>query len=165
MRPRGRPAPSAPGEGIVIDRMRTADLDEVAALERVVFPNPWPRVLFERDVVDDGINQTFVARKGRLLVGYLIGWLVVDELHIGNVAVLPAARRDGVATVMVRRALEIARGRGVVRATLEVRASNAAAIALYRKFGFNEVAIRRGYYTDDGEDAIVMLLTFGGSLR
>jgi ribosomal-protein-alanine N-acetyltransferase len=142
----------------MISRMRRSDLDDVVELERRTFPTPWPRTLFERDLPNDGINQAFVARDGDGLVGYLISWLVVDELHIGNIAVTPGRRRSGTGTALLTHVLDLAREREVRRVTLEVRVSNAAAIALYRKFGFNEVAIRKGYYADDGEDALVMLL-------
>jgi ribosomal-protein-alanine N-acetyltransferase len=85
---------------------------------------------------------------------------VADELHIGNIAVAPAVRRRGIGRRILEHCLDDARARGIEIATLEVRVSNDPAIALYEKLGFRPVAMRRGYYSDTGEDALVMMASF-----
>jgi len=98
-----------------------------------------------------------VFRLNSMVVGYGGFWLVVDEAHITNIAVHPHYRRQGYGTMILRHLLEAAASRHAIMATLEVRESNAVALNLYRKFGFRPVAIRKHYYSDSGEDAIVML--------
>lgn len=90
------------------------------------------------------------------LVGYVCFWVVFEELRLMNLAVAPHARRQGVARALVRHALSRAREQGADRALLEVRASNEAARRLYAGFGFRQVAVRAGYYTDPCEDAVLM---------
>src|SRR5262249_53844871 len=97
---------------------------------------------------------------GTRLLGFLIFWLVHDELHILNVATHPSHRRRGVAWAVLEAALDRGRQNRCTLATLEVRRSNEAALSLYRAFGFRAVGIRPNYYVDEGEDAIVMVLDF-----
>jgi ribosomal-protein-alanine N-acetyltransferase len=134
------------------------DLDAVLAIEGAVFSSPWSRRAFEREV--DGTvpaSITWAALDDGALVGYLVSWLVEDELHIGNVAVAPRAQATGVGTALLRRALADAAERRVRFATLEVRVSNVRAIRLYERFGFRPVAMRKRYYADNDEDALVMM--------
>ena len=138
------------------------DLDAVMEIQRASFKNPWSTELFKRELTHDWstillAEEPLSAGKPALL-GFLIFWLVHDELHILNVATSPAARKRGVAKTLIRQSLDRGRKAGCTLATLEVRRSNEAAITLYKSFGFRPVGIRPNYYVDEGEDAIVMVL-------
>jgi ribosomal-protein-alanine N-acetyltransferase len=144
-----------------IRRMAARDLDRVLAIEHAVFPAPWSRASFEGEL--RGRNSVpWVAERDGEVVGYLISWRVADELHIGNIAVAPAVQRRGVGRRLLAHSLDDARAGGAAFATLEVRVSNDRAIALYESFGFRPVAMRRRYYSDTGEDALVMMANFEG---
>ncbi len=140
-------------------RMQPADLPEVMAIERLSFSHPWLESTFQGELQNRGISHPVVAvsaPEGRL-IGYVLYWLVGDEMQINNVAVHPDWRGRGVGERMLRAVMEEAKGRGAMVAVLEVRASNAAARALYeRKLGFGFLAVREGYYTQPDEDAIVL---------
>ncbi len=140
--------------------MRVEDVDAVLVIERLSFPLPWSRESFIREIREIDNSRLLVVTEdeeaGADLMGYACWWEVVDECHITNFAVAPAHRRKGVADVLLGRILEDAKGRGLLRATLEVRLGNAAAIALYEKWGFTAAAMRRRYYPDNSEDALVM---------
>lgn len=140
--------------------MRVEDVDRVLAIERLSFPLPWSRESFIREICEIDNSRLLVVTEdeetGADLMGYACWWEVVDECHITNFAVAPAHRRKGVADVLLGRILEDAKGRGLLRATLEVRLGNAAAIALYEKWGFTAAAMRPRYYPDNSEDALVM---------
>ncbi|MFH0777559.1 MAG: ribosomal protein S18-alanine N-acetyltransferase [Candidatus Eisenbacteria bacterium] len=138
--------------------MRVDDVDEVALMERLIFPAPWPRQAFIRELKDSSGSICLVARQGMVLAGYLVAWLVCDEAHIGNVAANPEMRRRGVARHLIAALVRHAEGRTVRRITLEVRVSNTPAIKLYKGFGFKAISMRKGYYIDNREDAFVMLL-------
>jgi ribosomal-protein-alanine N-acetyltransferase len=148
-------APEIPG--LVIRPMRIEDVDEVALMERLIFPSPWPRQAFVDEVKEGTGSFSIVARSGRPLAGYLVAWFVLDEAHLGNIAVNPELRRRQIATELMKSLIQEADERMVTRITLEVRASNVGAIRLYRKFGFRAISMRRGYYIDNREDAFVML--------
>ena len=147
----------------VIRSMRLDDIDEVALMERVIFPSPWPRQAFASELREGTASLCLVARIRNLLAGYLVAWFVMGEAHLGNVAVTPEFRRSGIATRLTKKMIEEAEARAVRMITLEVRASNLPAIKLYRNFGFKTIAMRRNYYTDNGEDALVMLLELAPS--
>lgn len=124
--------------------------------------NPFGRFLTARLDPDGG------AREGDL-VGYMCYWLVFDELRLMNLAVEPSMRRRGIASDLIRHMLSVGRESGAVRAVLEVRASNVAARSLYERVGFRQVALRRRYYTDPVEDAVLLgmepLQEYSPSLR
>jgi ribosomal-protein-alanine N-acetyltransferase len=141
--------------------MASADLDRVLQIEHAVFSTPWSRVSFEGELAG-GSSVPWVAERDGVIVGYLISWQVADELHIGNVAVAPAAQREGIGRELLRFSLNDASARGVAFATLEVRVTNDRAIELYETFGFRPVAMRGSYYSDTGEDALVMMKHFEG---
>lgn len=142
----------------VIRSMRLEDIDEVAFMERVIFPSPWPRQAFAVGLKEGKASLCLVARVRNLLAGYLVAWFVEEEAHLGNVAVAPEFRRRGIATELTKKVIEETEARAVRMVTLEVRVSNLSAIKLYRNFGFKTIAMRRNYYADNGEDAFVMLL-------
>jgi ribosomal-protein-alanine N-acetyltransferase len=133
------------------------DLARVCEIEEAVFPVPWSRSSFEHELREVRNSVLWVAVAKGSVIGYLISWLIEDELHIGNVAVEPGMQGGGVGAKLMRKSLRDAAGNGASSATLEVRFSNARAIELYERFGFRPVAIRKRYYSNDGEDALVMM--------
>lgn len=138
-------------------RMGMLDVAEVAMIEREVFTDPWSVDSFLAEVErKPEIGYPVVVREAGRLVAYAVAWFIVDELHIGNVAVRPECQGRGLATMLLEHLLEEGRRRDMVFATLEVRPSNARAIALYEKFGFRQIARRRNYYRDNREDALVL---------
>jgi ribosomal-protein-alanine N-acetyltransferase len=143
--------------------MTEDDLDAVLAIEEASFTTPWPRETFEGELRDPKLAHLFVARvadddnRGRI-AGYTCAWLIIDEFHITNFAVHPDYRRQHVGQQLLVGVLMQARDRGARQAILEVRASNRAAQRLYGQLGFAPVAVRKHYYTDNYEDAIVMFL-------
>jgi ribosomal-protein-alanine N-acetyltransferase len=137
--------------------MRPEDLDEVLTIERASFTMPWSRGAFLYELQQNRAARCWVGRlDDGHIVGYLCLWEVADELHITNVAVRPAARRQGVARALLRSVLDSGRMRGFKVVVLEVRPSNTNALSLYESFGFRVVGRRHGYYYDTGEDALVM---------
>jgi ribosomal-protein-alanine N-acetyltransferase len=149
-------------EGLVMRRMVLADVAPVMELENRAFRHPWSEALFRRELQHDWstILLAFDRAEGRgdLLLGFVIVWVVHDELHILNVAVDPPHRRRGVARALLEEVLDRARQLRSRLATLEVRRSNEAAQQLYLSLGFRAVGVRPNYYADEGEDAIVMNL-------
>ncbi|MBZ0233647.1 MAG: ribosomal protein S18-alanine N-acetyltransferase [Deltaproteobacteria bacterium] len=142
---------------VVIAPATAADLDAIDEISRHSFKTPWSRQTFE-DELGRAQARLEVARRGADVVGYVNYWLVADEVHLLAIATHPDARRGGVGEALLRHLIDGARGRDARLVTLEVRAGNEAAVGLYHRFGFVDVAMRRGYYGDDDEDAIVMLL-------
>jgi ribosomal-protein-alanine N-acetyltransferase len=132
-----------------------ADLEELAALERACFADPWSRAQLRAALVSEG-TLGYALGDGAKIVAYLLGRVVVDQGEILSLATSPAHRRQGLARRLVERALKAMRERGVTTAWLEVRASNAAAQALYHEVGFVAEGVRRGYYRDPVEDALVL---------
>ncbi|MBI5190928.1 MAG: ribosomal protein S18-alanine N-acetyltransferase [Nitrospirae bacterium] len=138
--------------------MTEKDLAEVVALESEVFTWPWSERSFVEEM-ERGFSHILVARdKAGALLGFIIFWVLYDEMHILNLAVSPAARRQGVGLALAAESLRFARRRGCRTADLEVRESNDAAIQLYEKLGFAAVGRRRGYYESPVEDAVLMRL-------
>jgi len=142
----------------VIELLKLSDLDEVLFIERASFPNPWSRRAFLHELRDNPMAKLWVARgePGGSALGYLCIWFIVDEVHITNLAVHPSWRRQGVAGALIGTILARCRAEGAARAILEVRPSNDEARRLYESFGFRTVGRRKGYYFDNGEDALVM---------
>ena len=134
-----------------------AEIEDVLLIEDASFTNPWSREMYLSELKNAGISFVFLARNpsGRA-VGFCSFWRVLDELHINNLAVLPTCRRQGVASALLARVIEVGAGLGSRRATLEVRHSNDAARRLYGGFGFVVAGVRRGYYTNPVEDALVL---------
>jgi ribosomal-protein-alanine N-acetyltransferase len=144
-----------------IRRMEPGDVDEVWRIEQDLFSLPWSRTSLLFEAGDNRNALSIVCLDGDGIVGYSIGWFVSDEFHIGNVAVTRRKQGCGAGRQLVEYMLNEASLRGSRIATLEVRVSNARAIALYRTFGFKGVAIRKSYYSDNGEDALVMIAELG----
>ncbi|GIX07524.1 MAG: hypothetical protein KatS3mg115_1927 [Candidatus Poribacteria bacterium] len=156
-----RRAPSGPSSGAKarIERAKPADLEAIYRIERRSFPTPWSYGALRDEVTGlRPYSHVLVARVEAQVVGYVIFWVAAEEIHIVNIAVDPDFRRRGIGRQLLAAALHEARQMKLTRATLEVRPSNAPAIRLYESFGFQTVALRRGYYSDTGEDAYIMWL-------
>lgn len=149
------------GQGPAFRQMLLEDLDAVVALEKRAFAYPWSAELLRQEL-DHTWSTVLLAEDqtgpDRPIMGLVIFWVVHDELHILNVASDPIYQRRGVARSLIAEAISQSRAKGCVLATLEVRRSNAPAIALYEGFGFRTVGVRARYYKEEGEDALVMLL-------
>lgn len=136
------------------------DLPPVMEVEKRAFKSPWSEDLIRRELTHEWSTILLAEDPlddGRIL-GFVIFWVVHDEIHILNVAVDPAHRRRGVARALLDELFRRAREAKLALATLEVRISNDAAIRLYEGLGFRRVGIRKGYYVDEDEDAVVMVL-------
>ena len=153
---------NAPAGTLAIRRMRLEDVPVVHAIDTMSFSLPWPERSFRFEVSENPAARGWVAEAevdGRVhIIGMLVLWLLVDEAHIATLAVRPEFRRRGVGGRLLVEALHAARAEGARRALLEVRAGNAAAQAMYRKFGFAVAGRRPRYYKDNGEDALLMTL-------
>jgi len=138
-----------------------ADLDALDDIERHSFARPWPRATFEAELARD-VARLDVARAPGV-IGFCNYWIVPDphgaagEVHILAIATHPDHRRAGVGAALLHHALGAARAQRAGLATLEVRRGNQPAIALYERAGFRTVHVRKQYYQDNGEDALVML--------
>lgn len=143
---------------IEIEPMGRAHLEQVVAIERRISGIPWSRSLFEQEIAEGDERCYLVALEDGVVVGYLGMMFVADEAHITIVGVDPEHWGTGVATSLLLDALETARRLGIRDCTLEVRVGNERAKRLYQRFGFAPVALRRGYYHDNHEDALVMWL-------
>ncbi|MEO8705056.1 MAG: ribosomal protein S18-alanine N-acetyltransferase [Kofleriaceae bacterium] len=134
-----------------------AELDALEDIERHSFARPTSREAFVAELGRDQA-RIYIARERGRVVGFCNVWIVVDELHVLSVAIHPDHRRAGLGARLLAHVLDAARATGCSVATLEVRRGNRPAIALYERAGFHTVNIRAGYYQDNHEDALVMLL-------
>ena len=148
-------------ERLDIRRMNEHDIDEVWQIELDLFTMPWSRPSFLYEVSDSRNSYPVVGVERDSVVGYAIAWFVADELHIGNIAVTKARQGRGMGKRLLEHLLKEASRREVEYATLEVRVSNVKAIRLYRSYGFRPIALRKRYYGDNGEDAMVMFTEIG----
>ncbi len=146
--------------GITIRPMAAADIPAVQTIDRLAFPVPWPPSAYDHELHHSPHSRLWVAEKEGRVVGFAVLWLILDEAHIATIAVHPDFRRQGIARRLLETLLAAARAAGARLATLEVRASNHAAQALYRGFGFQVVGRRPKYYTDNREDALIMTVTW-----
>jgi len=141
---------------VTYEPLTVKNLPDVLAIERLSFPEPWSKHLFLKEMRRPD-SYFMVFRLNAEVIGYGGFWLAAKEIHITNVAVHPAYRRQGYGSMILEHLLNAAVCRHAIMATLEVRETNLDAVSLYKKFGFRPVAIQREYYSDSGEDAIVML--------
>jgi ribosomal-protein-alanine N-acetyltransferase len=140
---------------VEIRALRLADLTEVEEIERRAYPTPWSRSMFASEL-GKPTSVCLGAFEGNQLVGYVVNSRYVDAWHVMNVAVDPDYQGRGIATRLLERLFELTAEDGRDGYTLEVRVSNADAIRLYEKLGFEARGLRRGYYTDNREDALIM---------
>jgi len=143
-------------ETVRISDMRLSDIDEVLEIEKLCFPTPWTRRAFVSELNENVYAHYIVARSNGRLAGYAGMWVILEEAHITNIAVHPAYRRQGLGWLLLHELMERARVRHATAMTLEVRTSNLVAQTMYTRAGFQVRGLRKGYYTDTKEDAIVM---------
>jgi len=137
--------------------MVPADLDEVMAIERTSFRHPWSSNFFLEEL-QVACARSVLAQLNDKIVGYVLFWLLPETVDIHNIAVHTGFRRQRIGQALLRQVFEQARSRHSSRVTLEVRVSNIAAQKLYESVGFVSQGLRKGYYSDDGEDAMIMAL-------
>ena len=141
--------------------MEPRDLPSVIALDQQSFSLPWPESSFHFELEKNPAARCWVAEMTddpTMVVGMIVVWLILDEVHIATFAVDPQARRLHIGQILLARTLVNGVENGATKSFLEVRSGNLAACALYLKFGFEEVGVRKKYYSDNGEDAIMMNL-------
>lgn len=143
---------------ITIGLMTLDDIDAVAAIEAATFRTPWSKESFYREVTDNACARYVVVREDGEAIAYAGVWFVLDEGHITNIAVAEPFRGQGVGRLITQALLQYAADLGAGYLTLEVRAHNERAKALYHSLGFFRVGIRKKYYEDSGEDAWIMVL-------
>lgn len=142
--------------GILIRRAGREDIDALAELDRECFPDPWSRESYRQEMEENRLAYYLIALDGKRAVGYAGLWMIVDEGHITNVAVIPEERGRHIASDLLERLIRETSRLGTCAYTLEVRKSNEAAIGLYERFGFSVEGMRPKYYESDGEDALIM---------
>lgn len=145
---------------LVIRMAEEKDVHEMAELDKLCFSVPWSEVSFRAEVTENKRALYIVAEVDGKIVGYGGIWIIVDEGHITNIAVHPDYRRMHIGKEIVSLIVDTAEKNGVVAETLEVRKGNLPAINLYTQLGFKEEGVRKGYYEDNGEDAIIMWKRF-----
>lgn len=143
---------------VMIRKMTLDDIEQVVAIDRVSSNLPWPERSFSFELTDNPASRCWVAEVDGKIVGMIVVWLIVDEVHVAIIATHPEFRRQGIAKNLLSHALQHLSTEGAQSSFLEVRASNLAAQGLYRKFGFEESGVRRRYYRDNDEDALLMTL-------
>ncbi|MGB2952556.1 MAG: ribosomal protein S18-alanine N-acetyltransferase [Gaiellaceae bacterium] len=140
-----------------VRRLQLGDLNGIEEIERRSYPTPWSRSMFASELAKpSSICLGAFDPETSVLIGYLIISRYVDAWHVMNVCVDPSQRRRGIATALLSNLFELTTGRSRRGYTLEVRVSNIGAIKLYEALGFNARGVRRGYYTDNREDALIM---------
>jgi ribosomal-protein-alanine N-acetyltransferase len=137
--------------------MRREDVETVVAIERASFASPWSESTFLALLEREGLELWVLDRVDAGVVAYAVVWCILDQGELANIAVAAEHRGQGYGSRMLSKVLDVARGRGVKSMYLEVRASNAGAAALYRRFGFEEVGVRPRYYESPVEDALLMV--------
>ena len=146
-------------EGLTIGGYAEGDLDEILEIERDSYPTPWSPGLF-RGEMGNPRSRMLVGKaadaQGTMVAGYIVFWRVADEIHLHNIAVRRELRKGGIASRLLSKAISDSRPEGARWVTLEVRRSNLPAQKLYEKFGFSVTGVRRAYYSDTGEDALIM---------
>ncbi|WP_306010571.1 ribosomal protein S18-alanine N-acetyltransferase [Bacillus sp. MMSF_3328] len=136
--------------------MAEEDIDQVLVIEHKSFTLPWSRDAFINELTKNQFAVYLVLEDDDAVIGYCGAWIVVDEAHVTNIAVLPEYRGKKLGEALMKKMMEAAKELGAVTMTLEARVTNIAAQSLYRKLGFQNGGIRKNYYTDNQEDAIVM---------
>ena len=145
-----------PPIGLAVTEMTPDDIPAVHAIESASFPTPWPPYAFRDEIESNRMAKYLVVRAGARVIAYAGIWLMVDEAHVTTFAVLPAYRRRGIGGLLLCELMAVSAELGAAVCTLEVRLSNAGARELYQAFGFKPVGVRPRYYSDNGEDALIM---------
>lgn len=144
------------GKEIIYREMVESDIPSVVAIEEEAFATPWTQEIFEHEMNGNAYAHYVVAVEEEEVIGHFGMWVVLDECHITNVAVRKRLRGHGIGEKLMSEAIKLCKEMNVKLMTLEVRVSNHTAQNLYRKLGFQDGGIRKNYYTDDRENALVM---------
>lgn len=143
----------------VLRPMREEDIAQIVEIEKQSFPTPWSSYAFNCELADNNFAHYLIvttAEKPEQVLGYGGMWIIIDEVHITNIAIASAYRGRKLGEFLMRGMVTLALQKGAVRMTLEVRPSNNTALGLYTKMGFKTAGIRPGYYIDTNEDALIM---------
>lgn len=154
--------PTSGHDRLEIVPMTASDVSAVARIEKASFSTVWPADAFYNELNTNKLAHYFVGRLRERIVAYGGIWVILEDSHVTTIAVDPAYRGRRFGEIMLLRLIDEALERGAAWMTLEVRESNAVAQQLYRKYGFTTVTMRRGYYSDDNESALVM---WAGNLK
>lgn len=138
--------------------MQTSDLERIMEIEQASFPTPWSPYAFTSELTENEYARYFCLELDERVVGYMGLWFILEEGHITNVAIAPDYRGKRLGEILMQTVMERMAKEGMERMTLEVRASNLRAQSLYRRLGFEKAGVRKGYYSDNQEDALIMWL-------
>ena len=141
----------------LIRRMTIDDVPTVAAIEAATFPTPWSEDAFRTEITDNPVARYLVAEKDGAVIGFAGAWIILDESHITNIAILAEHRGNGYGRALTAALMQYLSNLGAAYATLEVRKSNVTAQNLYKSLGYVSVGVRKRYYEDNGEDALLMV--------
>ncbi|MDM5318257.1 ribosomal protein S18-alanine N-acetyltransferase [Fictibacillus sp. b24] len=144
------------GEAYTFRLAKVSDIDDILGIEQASFTVPWSREAFYREIVENQFAYYLVIEDSFQPIGYCGIWLVMDEAHVTNIAILPSYRGRRLGEMLMKEAIKLAKAQGARTMTLEARVSNHVAQKLYKKLGFEAGGIRKNYYSDNGEDALVM---------
>ncbi|MBT2658483.1 ribosomal protein S18-alanine N-acetyltransferase [Bacillus sp. ISL-18] len=136
--------------------MREEDIDQVLEVEHASFTTPWSREAFFNEIHNNKFAVYIVLEENEKIVGYCGTWVVIDEAHVTNIAIRPEYRGKKLGEALLSKLISTTREMGARSMTLEVRVTNHVAQSLYRKFGFQNGGIRKNYYSDNQEDALIM---------
>ena len=149
----------------IVRRMTLDDLAQVVQIDQASFKLPWSERAYRYELTENTVSRCWVAEAEERVAAILVVWLILDEAHIATIATHPEFRRRGIGRALLMEALVSIREEGTHSAMLEVRASNESAQEMYKSFGFKAVGLRKNYYKDNNEDAILMTLECLGDLR
>jgi ribosomal-protein-alanine N-acetyltransferase len=136
--------------------MTEEDIDQILEVEHASFTTPWSREAFYNELHNNRFAVYIVLEENDKIIGYCGAWIVIDEAHVTNVAILPEYRGRKLGEALLQKMMSMAREMGAKSMTLEVRVTNHVAQSLYRKLGFQDGGIRKNYYSDNQEDGLVM---------
>ncbi|MBQ8654267.1 MAG: ribosomal protein S18-alanine N-acetyltransferase [Clostridia bacterium] len=142
---------------LIIRRMTLTDVKAVAAIEAATFPTPWSEADFERELTTNAVARYLVAEKDGQVIGFAGAWVILDESHVTNIAIAQAHRGCGYGRALTAELMQYLSNLGAAYATLEVRKSNLTAQNLYQSLGFIKLGVRKRYYEDNNEDALLMV--------
>jgi ribosomal-protein-alanine N-acetyltransferase len=143
-------------DSFVFRNMRDEDIEQILEVEHASFSTPWSREAFYNELHNNRFAVYIVLEENSKILGYCGAWIVIDEAHVTNVAILPEYRGRKLGEAIMRKMMSVAREMGGKSMTLEVRVTNHVAQSLYRKLGFQNGGIRKNYYSDNQEDGLVM---------
>lgn len=142
---------------VIIDFMKEEDIDEILDVSSLSFSISWSKDSYIQELTNP-VARYLVAKIDNKVLGFVGTWIVLDESHITNIAVHPNYRHEGIASKLLEALLKYSKSQGCIAYTLEVRSSNKAAKGLYEKYNFKQDGVRKGYYEDNKEDALIMWL-------